>query len=77
MTPGVPLDGTVLTQEVLHDSEVAQCIKGTTTMEETDFVFLIPRHPLMRPDAGFVNLVSSFQFSHPADPLSSLFSSKS
>jgi hypothetical protein len=31
-----------------------------TSVEELDFVFLIPVHPVIRPDVGFINLVSSF-----------------
>jgi hypothetical protein len=45
---------------VLHDSEVTQRIKEATTMEDPDFVFPIPGHPMMWSDAGFVDLVSSF-----------------
>jgi hypothetical protein len=77
MMPDTQLVGMVLVQEALHDSEVTQRIKEATTMEEHNFMFLILGHPVMRPDMGFINLVSSFQFSHPANPLSSLFSSKS
>ena len=53
----------MLAQEVLHDCEVAQRIKDVMTEGDLDFVFLILGHPTMRPDTGFVELVSSFWFS--------------
>jgi hypothetical protein len=77
MMPSTPLDGMVLAQEALRDSEVAQHIKEATTMEEPDSMFSIPGHPAMRPDTGFIDLVSSFQLSHLGDPLSLLFNSES
>jgi hypothetical protein len=75
MTPDVQLDGTMLAQGALYDSEVMQCIKEV--MEESDIVFPTPGHPVMRPDMGFVDLVSPFWFSSPADPSTPLFDSES
>ena len=54
MMPDAQLDGTVLVQGPLHDSEVAQRIKEAT--EESDTMFLIPGHPMMRPYVGFIEL---------------------
>jgi hypothetical protein len=48
----------VLAHEALRDTEVTQCIKDATTVDGLDFMFPILRHPTMRPDAGFIKLVS-------------------
>jgi hypothetical protein len=60
MVPGAPRNGTTLAQEVLRDSVIAQRIKDATVVDDLDFVFPIPVHPMMRPDTGFVDLVSFF-----------------
>ena len=44
----------MLAQGLLHDSEVARRIKEAT--EEADAVFPILGHPVIRPDAGFIEL---------------------
>jgi hypothetical protein len=35
MTPGESLDGMVLAHEAPHDTEVAQCIKDATTVDDS------------------------------------------
>ena len=56
MMPDTQLVGTTLTQGLLCDNEVAQHVKEA--MGEADVVFLILGHPVMRPDAGFTELLS-------------------
>ena len=64
MMPGISFEGTVLVDEALPFSEVAQCIKEA--MEPTkdskggilDIVYLVPRHPPMRPEPRFFEFVS-------------------
>ena len=60
MTPGAQLDGMVLAQGPLCDSEVTHRIKEAT--EESDAMFLILGHPVMRPDVGFVELSAGLVF---------------
>jgi hypothetical protein len=60
MMPNAPLDGTMLTHEMLHDTKVAQRIKDATMVDDLDFMFLISGHLTMRLDTGFFDLVSSF-----------------
>jgi hypothetical protein len=43
----------VLAQETVRNSEVTQ--RGKEAMEESDIKFLILGHPMIRPDAGFVD----------------------
>ena len=64
MVPGASFEGTVLADEALPPSEVAQRIKEA--MEPTndsvgailDFMYPVPGHPPMRPEQGFVDFVS-------------------
>ena len=64
MVPKASFEGTMLTDEALPPSEVAQRIKEA--MEPTkdsvgavlDFVYPVLGHPPMRPEPGFVNFVS-------------------
>ena len=64
MAPGASFEGTVLVDEALPPSEVAQRIKEA--MEPTkdsagavhDFVYPVPGHPPMRLGLGFVDFVS-------------------
>ena len=64
MVPEASFEGTVLVDEVLPYSEVAQRIKEA--MEPTkdsisavvDFVYPVPGHPPMRLEPGFVDFVS-------------------
>ena len=64
MMPGISFEGTVLVDEVLPFSEVAQRIKEA--MEPTkdskggvlDIVYLVPGHPPMRSEPGFFEFVS-------------------
>ena len=68
MVPKVSFDGTTLTEGMLPNSEIVQRIKeameplrddvGATL----DFIYLVPGHPLMRLEPGYVILVS-FPFS--------------
>ena len=44
----------MLAQGLLHDSEIMQGIKEA--MGEADALFLIPGHPVMWPDMGFIEL---------------------
>jgi hypothetical protein len=75
MTPGAPLERTVLTEGPLANSKIAQRIKEA--MEPTrdssgailDFVYLMPRHPPMRPDTSFVEFVSIPLSPTPCPPL--------
>ena len=64
MMPVMSFEGTVLVDEALPFSEVAQCIKEA--MEPTkdsaggvlDIVYPVPGHPPMRPELGFFEFVS-------------------
>jgi len=64
MVPGASFEGTVLVDEALPPSEVAQRIKEVmepskdTTGVILDFVFPVPGHPPMRPEPGFIDFVS-------------------
>jgi len=64
MVPGASFEGTVLVDEALPPSEVAQRIKEAmepskdTTGVILDFVFPVPGNPPMRPEPGFVDFVS-------------------
>ena len=65
MAPGVVLDGTALTEGALSPSEVAQRIKEAMEPSRDDvgtildFVYLVPGHPLMRLEPGYIDFVSS------------------
>ena len=66
MVPGASFEGTMLSDEALPPSEVAQRIKEA--MEPTkdsidavlDFMYPVPGHPPMRPKPGFIDFVSFF-----------------
>ena len=64
MVPGASLEGTVLVDKALPPSKVPQRIKEVMEPSKDtagvilDFVFLVPGHPPMRPEPGFVNFVS-------------------
>ena len=68
MVPRAPFEGTVLVDEALPPSEVAQRIKEAMEPSKDtagvilDFVFLVPGHPPMRLKSGFIDFVS-FYFS--------------
>jgi hypothetical protein len=68
MMPGSPPDGTVmLTGEVLSVDEVEQRLKEATEVPSSPSrelvpAYLVPGHPPMRPDAGFVEFVSPLLF---------------
>ena len=65
MVPEASFEGTVLVDEALPYSEVAQCIKEVMEPSKDnagvvlDFVYPVPGHPPMRPELGFVDFVSS------------------
>ena len=65
MAPRASLDGTALTDGVLSPSEVAQRIKEAMEPLKDgagiilDFVYLVPGHPPMRQEPGFIDFVSS------------------
>ena len=64
MAPAASFDRTALAEGMLPDSEIAQRIKEA--MEPLrddagaalDFVYSVPGHPPMRPEPGYVVLVS-------------------
>ena len=68
MAPKVSFDGTALADGMLPNSEIAQRIKEVmeplwdNAGAALDFVYSVPRHPLMRPEPGYVVFVS-FPFS--------------
>ena len=57
----------MLAQGLLHDSEVMQHIKEAT--READAVFLIPGHPVMQPNTGFIELPTGLVFRDSIAPL--------
>ena len=66
MVPEASFEGTMLVDEALPFSEVAQRIKeAMEPMKDSagailDFVYPVPGHPPMRPEPGFVDFVSFF-----------------
>ena len=64
MMPGMSFEGMVLVDEALPFLEVAQCIKEATEPTKDsqgsvlDIVYLVPGHPPMRPEPGFVEFIS-------------------
>ena len=64
MVPGASFEQTVLVDEALPPSEVAQRIKEAmeppkdTAGAALDHVYLVPGHPPMRPEPGFFEFVS-------------------
>ena len=64
MVPGASFEGTVLSDEALPPSEVAQCIKeAMEPMKDSvsavlDFMYPVPGHPPMRTEPRFVEFVS-------------------
>jgi len=64
MVPGASFEGTVLVDEALPPSEVAQHIKEAkeslkdTTGAALDHVYPVPGHPPMRLEPGFFEFVS-------------------
>ena len=68
MVPEASFDGTALAEGMLPNSKIAQRIMEAmeplwdNVGAALDFVFLVPGHPPMRPEPGYVILVS-FPFS--------------
>ena len=68
MVPEASFDGTMLTEGRLPNSEIAQCIKEAMeplrhdTGATLNFVYLVPGHPPMWLEPGYVIFVS-FPFS--------------
>jgi hypothetical protein len=64
MIPVARLEGTVLTEGPLADSEIMQCLKEAMDAPKgslgaiIDFVYPVLRHPPMRPKPSFVRFVS-------------------
>ena len=64
MAPGVSLEGTALVEGVLSPSEVAQRIKEAMEPSRDsagaplEFLYPVPGHPPMRPEPGYIVLVS-------------------
>jgi len=79
MVPEASLDGTVLADEALSPSEVAQRIKDTMEPSKDDagvvldFVYPVLGRPPMRPEPGYIDFVSSLSpcllFTRILDPL--------
>jgi hypothetical protein len=75
MTPDSVLEGTVMVSgEVITPDEVEDHLKDTLDRsmgQTTDLtiVYLISGHPSMRPDMGFIELVSRVTISFPADSI--------
>ena len=65
MAPGPSLVGTVLAEGALPPFEVAQRIKKAmeplkdSAGTALDFVYLVPGHPPMRMELGYIDFVSS------------------
>ena len=64
MMPGISFEGTVLVDEALPYSEVAQRVKEATEPTKDsagmvlDIMYPVPGHPPMRPEPGFFEFVS-------------------
>jgi hypothetical protein len=58
IVPGVRLEGMVLAQCLLQDSEIQQCIREA--LDEPNVIFLVEGHPVMWPNTSFIDLVSTF-----------------
>ena len=64
MMPGISFEGTVLVDEALPFSKVAQHIKEATEPTKDsaggvlNIVYPVPGHPLMRPEPRFFEFVS-------------------
>ena len=64
MVPGASFEGTVLVDEALPPSNVAQRIKEAMEPSKDtagvilDFVFPVSGHPPMRPELGFIDFIS-------------------
>ena len=70
MVAEASLDGTVLAEGALSPSEVAQRIKEVMEPLRNDagaafdFVYLVPGHPPMRSEPGYIDFVSSLSPCH-------------
>ena len=65
IVPRASSEGTVLADEALPPTEVAQRIKEAMEPSKDitgvvlDFIYPVPGHPPMRPESGFIDFVSS------------------
>ena len=65
MVPGASLEGTTLVDEAVPPTKVAQRIKEVMEPSKDnagvvlDFVYLVPGHPPMLPEPGFIDFVRS------------------
>jgi hypothetical protein len=65
MMPVVLLEGTVLSLEPLHNSEIEQRIQEAMEVNIVMFEFLILGDPVMCPKLGFIEMVCLFPVSFP------------
>jgi hypothetical protein len=63
MALSVRLEGRALAQGSLRDLEIQQRIREA--LDKPDAIFLVKRHLVMRPDTGFIDLVSTPRPPHP------------
>jgi hypothetical protein len=65
MVPGAPSEGTMLIEDPVAFSEIAQRIKDAIDSQvglasaTHDYLFLVPGCPPMRPEPGFIEFMSS------------------
>jgi hypothetical protein len=57
MTPEASLEGTVLSRELLRNSENEQRIREALEVDAARFEFPIPGHPVMHPEPSFIEMV--------------------
>jgi hypothetical protein len=70
MMPIVSLEGTILSQKPLRNSEIEQRIREAMEVNVVTFEFPIPGHLVMHPELGFVEMVCFFPISFPGQPSS-------
>jgi hypothetical protein len=70
MTPVASLEGTVVSWESLHNSEIEQCIQEAMEVNIITFEFPILGHPVMLSEPGFIEMVCLFPISFPSRPSS-------
>jgi hypothetical protein len=64
------LEGTMLSRELLHNSEIEQCILEAMEVNVVTFKFPITGHPVVRPDLSFIEMVCFFLVFLPDRPFS-------
>jgi hypothetical protein len=68
MTPEASLEGTMLSQVPLRNSEIEQRIREAMEVDAARFEFSIPGHPVMRPKPGFIEMVCFSSVYLPGQP---------